>query len=422
MKSFELFTGMRNLQFELTNNQFLYYADHVNHPAPDQQEVITAGLCNPYGDQDLEDIPKDASVVIIVDDATRPTPCQAIINALLPTVEVRTANITFVTAPGTHRPLTDDELALKIGHQNLERYPVVNIDYRIKDDYTYVGETDLGTPLHIHKSVLAADYRIAIGNITIHNVVGWSGGAKIIQPGVSGEITTADTHLRGSHYKLLDIFGNIDCVMRKEIDAIGEKIGLDYIANTVLNEEQQILGLFCGHYLAAHRAGVAMAQEVMRPLIPELADIVIVSAFPCYFDYWQGFKPLGFSMFGVKEGGTIIYLFDPPEGLCGNSPAHKDTLEKYLRSDAETVYRDLDEGKVTDQVGIANPLCHFQVLDHANVICVTEALTDEECELLTFQKTSSVAEALAIATAKQGSDAKVGVIPVGGETLVRCAK
>lgn len=419
MKSFNLFTGMRNLCFQIEPEHLLYYAEHEHHSAPVRESLITQSLDTPYGGQTLNDIPQNASVLIIVDDATRPPPSAAILKHLIPRVEKRTRNITFITAPGTHRPLTTEELLLKIGSEYMDIYPIINTNYKNEDDYKYIGKTELGTPLHIHKAVLAADYKIAIGNITIHNVVGWSGGAKIIQPGVSGEITTADTHLRGSHYRLLDIFGNINCHMRKEIDAIGERVGLDFIANTVLNEEQQILGLFCGHYLEAHRAGVTFAEQAMRPAIPALADIVIVSANPCFLDYWQGFKPLGFSMFGVKEGGTIIYLFDPPEGLCGNSPAHKETLETYLRSNAETVYQDLDNGKVKDTVGIANPLCHFQVLEHANVICVTEQLTDAECDLLTFKKTSNVEIALKIARQQHGENAKIGVIPVGGETLVR---
>ena len=192
--------------------------------------------------------------------------------------------------------------------------------------------------------------------------------------------------------------------------------------NTVLDSDKNILGLFCGHYLEAHRAGVAFAQKALRPEIPALADIVIVSAYPCNMDYWQGFKPLGFSMFGVKRGGTIIYILDPREGFCNNSPAHRDMLIRYLPADAETVYRDVEEGRVTDKVGVTNPLCHFQVLDYTeNVICLTNGLTDEECRLLSFQKADTIETALKIAFDTQGQDAKVGIIPFGGETLVRVA-
>lgn len=419
--TFDIYTGVRTQKVTIPKKNFLYYAEHPHvEVSMSEEEIIKNAIEHPIGGVSLADIPMDAKVVIIVDDATRPTPAKKIIPYIIKEVEKRTSNITFITAPGTHRPLTDEELDRKIGKEWLEKYHLVNIDASHQEDYLYIGETEqMKTPLYIHKEVLAADYRIAIGNIGPHNVVGWSGGSKIIQPGVSGKLTTEKTHYAGSYERLENIFGNIDCKSRQEIDAIGKKVGLDYIANTVLDTEGKILGLYCGHYLAAHREGVKFANQVLRPEIPEQADIVIVSAFPCCIDYWQGFKPVGFSLLGVKKGGVIIYLFDPPEGLCGNSPAHRPMLEKYLPTDEATIRKDVENGLVQDIVGVTNPLCHFQVLEKVDVICVTNSLSDEECDLLRFRKCKTVEQALAAALEKCGENAKIGVIPCGGETIVR---
>ena len=419
MKSFTINTGMRDVVVELDDANFLYCVDNNRHSLPADETVLIAdALDQPYG-SGLHSAPIDCRAVIIVDDATRPTPAARIITPILERLEKRTRDITFVTAPGTHRPLTDHELEDKIGRENLHRYPVVNLDYRQVEKYRYIGDTELGTPLHIHTAVLNADYKVAIGNIAPHAMVGWGGGAKILQPGVSGEVTTADTHLRGMRYPLLEVFGNIDCRMRREVDAIGDRIGLNFIANTVVDADRNILALFCGHYRDAHRAGVEFAKKALCPAIPAQADIVIASAHPCNIDYWQGCKPLCFSLFGVKKGGTVIFLLDPPEGLIGNSPSHRDVLFAYLRTDAETIFRDLDAGLIKDQVGVALPLCHFQILAHANVICVSNGLTLEECKLLTFTPAADVHVALSEAFRRQGRDAKVGIIPAAGETLVR---
>lgn len=421
MQTFSVFTGMRDIVVRLDDANFLYCVENNRHAPPgDEQALIARAIDHPHGDG-LDKAPADCRAVIVVDDATRPTPAARIIPHILERLEKRTHNITFVTAPGTHRPLSDRELEEKIGRENLARYPVVNLDYREAEKYRYIGDTELGTPLHIHATVLDADYKVAIGNIAPHAMVGWGGGAKILQPGVSGEATTADTHLRGMRYPLLEVFGNIDCRMRQEVDAIGDRIGLDFIANTVVDAERNILGLFCGHYRDAHRAGVAFAQEALCPAIPAKADIVVASAYPCNIDYWQGCKPLGFSLFGVKRGGTVIFLFDPPEGLIGNSPSHRDALFTYLRADAETIFRDLDAGLVKDQVGVALPLCHFQALDYANVVCVSNGLSHDECELLNFTLAPNIEAALIEAFVRQGRDAKVGIIPAAGETLVRVA-
>lgn len=420
-REFQLFTGARIQKFKIPEENLLYYAEH---PAVEQdkteEEIIRGGILNPIGGVSLDRIPRDAKVIIIVDDATRPTPAKRILPYLLEQVEKRSRNITFITAPGTHRPMTEEELDRKIGKEWIEKYRLINTDAQREEDYRYIGETEeMKTPLYIHKAVLDADYRIAVGNIGPHNVVGWSGGAKIIQPGVSGRITTEATHYAGSYEAVEEVFGNIECKARKEIDAIGGKVGLDYIANTVLDTEGRILGLFCGHYLKAHRAGVLFADRMLRPEIPGVADIVIVSAYPSCIDYWQGFKPVGFSLKGVRKGGIVIYLFDPPEGLCGNSPAHRPMLEKYLLRDEQTVRKAVAEGEVHDIVGVTNPLCHYQVLQKVQVFCVTNSLTEEECRLLRFKKFESVDTAVQTALGIMGTDAAIGVIPCGGETLVR---
>ena len=124
-------------------------------------------------------------------------------------------------------------------------------------------------------------------------------------------------------------------------------------------------------------------------------------------------------MKGVRKGGIVIYLFDPPEGLCGNSPAHRPMLEKYLLRDEQTVRKAVAEGEVRDIVGVTNPLCHYQVLQKVQVFCVTNSLTEEECRLLRFEKFETVDTAVQTALEIMGSDAAIGVIPCGGETLVR---
>lgn len=421
MKTIDIFTGKRTQRLQIPEENLLFNTQkHTLPEGYDEQAIITTALDNPINTAPLTEIPLDTQVVILVDDCTRPTPTAKLIPHILARLETRTRNITFMTAPGTHRPLSPADLEEKIGREYLDRYPVINVDYTRHEDYEYIGDMEVGTPLHLHKAFLRARYKVALGNIAPHNVVGWSGGAKIVQPGVSGEETTSSTHIAGSFYPVRDVYGNVNCHMRGEIDDIGRRVGLDFIVNTVLDSDKNVLGLFCGHYLDAHRAGVRFAEANICPEIPALADIVVVSAYPSNMDYWQGFKPLGFSTKGLKEGGTVVFLFDTREGLCDNSPAHKPMLYKYLRTDEKTVRADIAAGKVADLVGVTNPICHFQVLDYVkNVLCVTDSLTKDECELLSFDWADTIEEAMERAFAVQGPDAKVGVIHFGGETLVR---
>ena len=425
MFSYSFYTGSRDFRFAVPDENFLYCAEHPHYQSErTEEEIICDALDHPIGNGGFADVPEDAKVIIIVDDVTRPTPTGRIIPFVMERLLKKTSNISFATAPGTHRPLTDEELELKIGREYMDQYPVYNIDYKEHEKYRYLTTNAHGTKISLHECVTEADFIICIGNIGPHNMVGWSGGAKMLQPGVSSEETTTQTHLYYFTHgqTMMDVIGNVDCEARQEIDEIGTLAGLNLIINTVLDTDMNIIGVFCGHHIKAHRAGVEFAEQYLCPRIPQKADIVIVSAYPNNVDYWQGMKPLVFSFLGLKKGGTAIYVFDPPEGLCNNSPAHRETLLHYLDKDKETVMKDLEEGKITDKVGIVNPLGHYQMREYANTICITNNLTEEECRLLGWTKIDAFEDALEEAFRRQGRDAKIGIIPMSGETVVRCEK
>ena len=131
-REFQLFTGARIQKFKIPEENLLYYAEH---PAVEQdkteEEIIRGGISNPIGGVSLDRIPRDAKVIIIVDDATRPTPAKRILPYLLEQVEKRCRNITFITAPGTHRPMTEEELDRKIGKEWMEKYlSLIHIYYQ----------------------------------------------------------------------------------------------------------------------------------------------------------------------------------------------------------------------------------------------------------------------------------------------------
>lgn len=422
MKEYKMNTGTHEISFRLDEKQVIYYAALAELPKKQEEaRLIEEALDHPYGAEKLEDaVPEGGRVVIIVDDATRPTPCARILPHLLARIEQKTKDICIMTAPGTHRPMSEKELDEKIGREILERYPLLNVDYTKEEDYEYVLTTELGTPVDLHKEVLKADFVLAVGNIVPHVVVGWSGGAKTIQPGVSARRTTDYTHWIGAvKTNTMDIVGTLDNICRKEIDYIGSQVNLSYIVNTVLNEKKEIQGLFCGHFIEAHRAGVELAEQLLCPVIDHRADIVIANAAPCCFDFWQAFKPYAFAQFGVKEGGTIIFLFEASEGLCGNAPFHLPALKKYMPMTLEEILKEAEEGKIEDEVGATNAINHHKLINHAEIICVSDGLADEDYELLKFKKASTVEEAVEMAKARLGENAEIGMIPFCGETLVK---
>ncbi len=415
----------KELEFELNEKNVIFNALPVEvDEIPDKDIVITEGFNNTIGTGKLEEIVQpNMKIVVIVDDITRPTPKKILLPEVLKRLEMANVpkdNIKIIIGLGTHRKMTEEEINKNIGKKNIEGYSLINIDYKDKDRFVNFGESKNGTPIEVYKEVLQADFKIAIGNIVPHIAAGWGGGAKMIQPAVCSEKTTEVTHLKACTIQnVLEVCGNADNKVRHEMEDIAGKVGLDFIVNTVLDENKNILGLFCGDYIKAHRKGIELAEKVMCPKIPEKADILITSAYPSDIDFWQGCKPYIYSQFGVKEGGVLIYVIEGEEGLCGNAPHHEKTLRKWSLVPFEKQLKAVENGEVEDIVGINVPLFHSKVRNRVKTICISSGLSVEDKQDLGFKHAESIDEAIDLAYELMGRDAKVGIIPYCGETLVR---
>ena len=131
-------------------------------------------------------------LVLIVDDITRPTPVDQILPIVLEELEVelKRVKVTILIALGTHRKMTHAEIQQKIGSQIVASYPVLNHEWDDEGALFDLGVTPNGTPIKINRLIQEADVCLGIGVILPHNLAGWSGGGKIIQPGVCGKETT----------------------------------------------------------------------------------------------------------------------------------------------------------------------------------------------------------------------------------------
>ena len=183
--------------------------------------------------------------------------------ARLEAAGVERGGISILIAGGSHRPMTEDELRAKVGHQVFESVPVFNHEYANKEKLVYLGDTANGTPIWINKMVFEADLVLAVGGIVPHRYCGWSGGGKIIQPGVCGEETTIATHLMITKDESITL-GNIDNPVRAEIDEIALKAGLKFIVNVIMDADQRVVGLVAGDPIKAHRSGVNRQTGLQR--------------------------------------------------------------------------------------------------------------------------------------------------------------
>jgi len=400
------------IELDVPDGNLSFAADIGDVPkVADQEEIILKSLRNPIGRPPLRDMVSDNEKVIVVcDDMTRPTPQDLIIPIVLDELNsagVPDKNIEVVIALGTHREMSEKEIRSKYGLVT-DRVPVRNHSYT--GNLVDIGKTPSGIPIIVNRDVYKADVKIGIGNIMPHIYAGWSGGGKIIQPGVCGEQTTGMTHVMAGKIKpITEIAGSPANCIRQEIEAVASKVGLDFIINTVLDKNDDIVNIVSGDPEKAFRRGVEHAERIYCPRIPGATDIVVVSSYPADMDYWQAVKPLTYASVAVQEGGTIVLLSPCPDRISSTHPI----LAEKAGTRYEELVEMLSENGIEDLVAAGTLLLHSQILERANIICYSGGLTRDDKEALGFAHAENPHEAIEMALESQGQDARVGILKCG---------
>jgi nickel-dependent lactate racemase len=378
-------------------------------PVTDVKLEVTRALQNPIGCKLLRELLIGVSTVVIVaDDNTRLTPTDKIIPVLLDimnNIGVPDAQITIIIALGTHRFMTQEEILQKFGKDVIERVAIKNHDYKNKAELVDLGTTSNGTHVTINRQTYQADFKIGVGSIVPHHIPGFAGGAKIVQPGICGEETTAETHLLSVRAPR-SYLGTTNNPVRAELNSIARATGLNTILNTVLNRNGEVVKAFFGDVVDAFNEGVELSKKVYSIEIPEEADIVLASSYPCDIEFWQAHKTLYPSDLAVKAGGIIIIATPCYEGIA---MTHKDILE-VTHKDACGIREMVSGKKMRDEVAAALAIAWAQVKERETVYIVSSGICNEDAKKLGFRHFNTVQDALDTALREKGSDARITVL------------
>ena len=303
-------------------------------PPPDPLALVTAALDRPIGAPPLKKLAQPGQqVALIIDDYTRKTPIHLLLPPVLAQLSlagVAPADIRIVVAPGTHRPMSQAEIIAKIGTELAARYEVVNIPSTAENEMVYLGRSANGIPAWVNRAVVEADLRVGLGMITPHLEAGFSGGAKIILPGVCSE-ATVDAFHAASAFIPDNQLGLIDAPLRRHLERfVAEHVPLQFIVNVITTLTGEIYRCVAGHFIDAHRAGVSYARQVFGTPAKRRYPIVIANCSPYDIDLWQSIKGVFAGDLVTADGGTLIMVTAAPEGnsnyplvpgYCGRNPA-----------------------------------------------------------------------------------------------------
>ncbi len=298
---------------------------------------IEQAFAQPIGTKRIVEIAKEKkSATIIVDDLSRPTPAYQVAPVLLRELTaagIPKSDIRFVIGVGAHRPITKEEMAKKLGRDIVAEFEVTNHDF-LSGDLRALGHLENGTPVYINRTVADADVKICLGGIYPHSSVGFSGGAKLIVPGTAGFTTMYYFHTFPQGRGPAVIEGQSEEPDRRDtIEMAADVLGLDVIANVVLNSRREICGLFVGDFIKAHRKGAQFALNTYRTKISETtrtqSDLVVINCYPLDADAIQLDKAL--AAFSYFENAYTIALYPATDGSCFHGLFDRLDYKRYLQ-------------------------------------------------------------------------------------------
>ncbi len=402
--------GKSAVDIEIPDRNLLQVIKPNELPALGDEE-ITRALKNPIGSKRLSGIVrKGDKVAIIVSDITRPSPSKKMLPPLLEELKkggVAEKDITIIFALGIHRVQTVEEQKNLVGEAVFNRIKCIDHD---PDNVVSTGKTRNGTRVEVFKPIFEADIVVCTGNIEFHYFAGYSGGAKAIMPGVCSKNTIQDNHSQMLHPKAAAgiLEGN---PVREDMEEVGEKVGIDFILNVVLNEKKEIVRAVAGHPFLAHREGLKYVDAMYKVEIKKPADIVIACAggYPKDINLYQAQKALDNAKNAVRKGGTIILIGECADGIGEH------VFERWIR-ESTTPEDTLVKIKTKFELG-GHKLGAIALVQQKADICLVSKLPPDLAKKAFFIPLSDLQSAVNKAMAKYGIDAGVIVMPYGGSTL-----
>lgn len=326
MAEIQLGYGNSELTLDYSPDRFHVLGSARIPPALSDIE-IGERLANPIrGPRISEMVQPGESVLIVVPDATRRAACPQIVNLLVRRlIESGTSpgDIDIIFATGIHRPVKTAEMAEILTPFIVQRIKTHSHNPGDLAQIVRLGETSGGIPVELNRALVEHDHVILIGGVAFHYFAGFTGGRKLVCPGLASRRTIAATHKLAFDCEILDrregvgpalLDGN--AVHEAFVEA-AKKINISYCVNTIVNESGKAAEVFCGDWIESHRAACNRFAELYTCNITEKRDVVIASCggYPHDINMIQAHKALESASRACREGGTIVLIAQCRDGL-----------------------------------------------------------------------------------------------------------
>ena len=405
--------GGKKIRIKITEKYEVLTPNKVR--VKDENEIITQGLRNPIDKESLEEFVANAKqLLVIVNDATRPTPTAKILKHLYPIISSH-PNIKFLIATGIHRAPTQKEYRFIFGDLYKKfQNRIYSHDARKDEDMIYLGRSKNGTEMYINKMVPETKNILVIGSVEPHYFAGYTGGRKSFLPGVASYKTIEMNHKlaldnNASPLSLKENPVNIDM-----IDAMNVLKNINVFSiQTILTGDHKIYAVTSGDLTRSFEIAIKYANEIFCVPLKEKGNIVItVAPYPMDIDLYQSQKALENGKLALQEDGIIILV-----SKCRAGIGEKTFLELLSKADTpQKVFEIISRGY---KLGYHKAARIAQLKTWAEIWAVT-SLNDKIIRKTMMKPYKDIQSAVddAIKTIKtKGKQPKIIILPSGSLTV-----
>jgi len=385
--------------------------------------VLQHALAKPIGTARLDELAAGKRrACIVVSDNTRPVPNELVLHSILRHLEGRVTQIEILVANGLHKALSTYAIEELVGKRIARAYRIRNHIAGKDAELANLGVTPLGLPITLNKQFLLSDLRILTGLVEPHFMAGFSGGRKSVCPGIAGRKT-----IQGLHAPALLEDPRADfCVLRgnpvhAEALRIAEKAGVDFILNTVIDEDKALVAAAAGSLVDAWMECVKLVAEHSLVSVEEPFDVVITGngGYPQDRNYYQTVKGLVSAVRVLKPDGILIMASECRDGLgsedfrrCLGTLRGLGDVDAYLEFISQETNFTLDQWEVEELLKVLRRT--------KRILLLSRDLTDQEMDLTFAERVGSVEDGMRVASSVLGEGLRVGVIPGGPYTVGSC--
>ncbi|MBR61793.1 MAG: hypothetical protein CL904_03920 [Dehalococcoidia bacterium] len=385
---------------------------------PDETAAVQSALRNPIGSKPLRQlISHNQKVAISICDITRPSPTEVVLPIILNEIShIPKDNVSILVATGTHRANSKTELINMVGNEIVNNNQIINHDCFDEDNLVLTGQTSDGTPIWLNKTWVESDVRITCGFVEPHFFAGFSGGPKMVAPGLAGFDTIMALHNSERIGSTKAVWGITNGnPVHDTIREISKLSGVDFSIDVTINKNRQITSVFAGNLFEAHNAACETSKRIVMKPVNNQYDIVVTtnSGYPLDQNLYQTVKGLSAAAQIVKPGGTIICASECRDGMPSHGEYSKilsesNSMAKLLEKINKTKQTRHDQWQVQVQAKIQM---------RAEVLIKSDYLTDTELRAAHFKPISSIESAVADSINKYGKAARICVLPEGPQTV-----